>query len=206
MRHTLVRPSSRHGRVKTPTVLQMEAVECGAAALGIVLSYYGRFVPLAELRRECGVSRDGSTAANMLQAAQRYGLCAQGFTMDLETLQALCYPAIVFWNFNHFVVVEGFRRGQVYINDPATGPRTVSLTEFDHAFTGVVLVMEPGPNFTPVGQPPSVLRGLYTRLRGSSGVLTYCVMAGFLLVVPGLTVPMLLQVFVDQVLLAGLED
>jgi ATP-binding cassette subfamily C protein len=118
----------------------------------------------------------------------------------------LCYPAIVFWNFNHFVVVEGFRRGQVYINDPATGPRTVSLTEFDHAFTGVVLVMEPGPDFTPGGQPPSLLRGLVTRLRGSGGVLTYCVLAGFLLVVPGLAVPILLQVFVDQVLLAGLQD
>ena len=206
MRQSLVRQSPRHGRVKTPTMLQMEAVECGAVALGIVLGYYGRFVPLAELRRECGVSRDGSTAAHMLQAAQRYGLGAQGFSMDMDTLQALCYPVIVFWNFNHFVVLEGFRRGQVYINDPATGPRTVSLTEFDHAFTGVVLIMEPGSEFTPGGQPPSVLHGLCTRLRGSIGVLAYCVMAGFLLVVPGLTVPMLLQVFVDQVLLAGMQD
>jgi ATP-binding cassette, subfamily C, bacterial len=206
MRRTPRQRAPRHGRVKTPTMLQMEAVECGAVALGIVLSYYGRRVPLAELRRDCGVSRDGSTAANILKAAQRHGLLAQGFTMDLATLRALCYPVILFWEFNHFVVLEGIRRGRAYLNDPSSGPRTVSLEELDQSFTGVVLVMEPGPDFIPGGQQPGIIRALRTRLRGAGAVLAYCVIASFLLVLPGLTVPVLTQVFVDQVLLAGLQD
>jgi ABC-type bacteriocin/lantibiotic exporter with double-glycine peptidase domain len=184
----------------------MEAVECGAAALGIILGYYGRIVPLAELRRQCGVSRDGSTATNMLKAAQHYGLCAAGYSMEVEELRELRDPTVVFWNFNHFVVVEGFRRQRVYINDPASGPRTVSLEEFSKAFTGVVLVMEPGPDFTPGGQQPGTLYALRTRLRGSGRALAYAVMAGGLLVLPRLVTPVLTQVFVDQVLIEKLHD
>ena len=196
----------RHGRLRTPTVLQMEAVECGAAALGIILGYYGRHVPLAELRRECGVSRDGSNAANVLIAARRYGLTATGCTMEVETLEGLPYPAMIFWNFDHFLVVEGFRRGRVYLNDPASGPCSVSREEFGQSFTGIVLVMAPGPDFTPGGQQPSTLHALRTRLWGTGGTLAYCVLAGFFLVVSGLAVPVLTQVFVDQILIAGLHD
>jgi ATP-binding cassette, subfamily C, bacterial len=184
----------------------MEAVECGAAALGIILAYYGRHVPLAELRRECGVSRDGSNAANILTAARRYGLTAIGYTMEVEALEVLPCPVMIFWHFDHFLVVEGFRRGRVYLNDPASGPRSVSREEFGQSFTGVVLVMEPGPDFIPSGRPPSVLHALRTRLRGASAALAYCVLAGFFLVVPGLAVPVLTQVFVDQLLIAGLHD
>ncbi|WP_026734747.1 NHLP family bacteriocin export ABC transporter peptidase/permease/ATPase subunit [Fischerella sp. PCC 9605] len=187
-------------RVKTPTLLQMEAVECGAAALGIILGYYRRIVPLPELRRECGVSRDGSKASNMLKAARNYGLQAKGFKKELKQLQDLHPPYIVFWNFNHFLVVEGFSKQRVYLNDPATGPRHVSLQEFDEGYTGVVLVMEPGEEFTKGGRQPSIILSLWERLQGSAGALVYCMIAGFFLTTIGMAIPVFSQIFVDDIL------
>jgi NHLM bacteriocin system ABC transporter peptidase/ATP-binding protein len=188
------------GRVRTRTLLQMEMTECGAACLGIILAHYGRIVPLAELRRACGVSRDGSKASNMVYAARSYGLVAKGFRKDIHELTDVAYPYIAFWSFNHFVVVEGCRRGRVFLNDPATGPRTVSLDEFDAAFTGVVLTMQPGEGFAKGGRAPGAVDGLWRRLRSSAGALALCSVISFLLVLPGLVVPALLMVFVDQVL------
>lgn len=190
-------------RVKTPTLLQMEAVECGAAALGIILGYYGRIVPLPELRRECGVSRDGSKASNVLKAARSYGLQAKGFKKELDQLPDLSPPYIVFWNFNHFLVVEGFSSSWVYLNDPATGPRKVSQQEFDEGYTGVVLVVEPGAEFEKGGRKPSLILSLWSRLKGATGVLIYCLLAGFLLTLVGLAVPVFSQVFVDEILVQG---
>ncbi len=190
-------------RVKTPTLLQMEAVECGAAALGIILGYYGRIVSLAQLRQECGVSRDGSKASNMVKAARNYGLQAKGFKKELNQLQDLRPPYIVFWNFNHFVVVEGFRNQRVYLNDPATGPRHVSLQEFNEGYIGVVLVMEPSTQFSKGGRKPSMVLSLWSRLQGTEGALVYCIVAGFLLTVVGLLVPVFSQVFVDDILVQG---
>ncbi len=187
-------------RVKTPTLLQMEAVECGAAALGIILGYYGRIVPLAQLRRECGVSRDGSKASNMLKAARNYGLQAKGFKKELNQLLNLHPPYIVFWNFNHFLVVEGWSKERVYLNDPATGPRSVSLKEFDEGYTGVVLVMEPSPEFVKGGRKPSMLRALWERLQGAIGALFYCLVAGFFLTIVGMVIPVFSQIFVDDIL------
>ncbi|NEP13522.1 MAG: NHLP family bacteriocin export ABC transporter peptidase/permease/ATPase subunit [Symploca sp. SIO2C1] len=188
-------------RVKTPTVLQMEAVECGAAALAIILGYYDRIVPLAELRIECGVSRDGSKASHLILAARRYGMQADGFKAEhLEQLKKVSPPYIVFWEFNHFLVVEGFSKHWVFLNDPATGRRKVSWEEFDHGFTGVVLVMEPGPEFHRGGRKPSTILALTDRLRGSFWAILYCILAGFLLVLPGLAIPVFGQIFVDQVL------
>ncbi|MBP5972229.1 NHLP family bacteriocin export ABC transporter peptidase/permease/ATPase subunit [Brasilonema sp. CT11] len=199
----LTRKSTRR---RTPTLLQMEAVECGAAALGIILSYYGRIVPLAKLRQDCGVSRDGSKASNILNAARSYGLKAKGFKLDLESLLQLQCPYIVFWNFNHFLVVEGFGKERVYLNDPASGPRTVSLQEFDEAYTGVVLVLEPGSEFKKGGHKPSTLLALWQRLQRSGGLLAYSVLAGFVLVIPGLAMPAFSQVFVDDILIQGREE
>ncbi|QLE54619.1 NHLP family bacteriocin export ABC transporter peptidase/permease/ATPase subunit [Nostoc sp. TCL26-01] len=188
-------------RVRTPTVLQMEAVECGAASLAIILAYYDRIVPLAELRIECGVSRDGSKASNVILAARRYGMEAAGFKIEqLEQLQELSPPYIVFWSFNHFLVVEGLSKHWVFLNDPATGPRKVDWEEFDQEFTGVVLVMEPGADFRKGGRKPSMILSLSDRLQGSIGAILYSILAGLLLVLPGLAIPVFSQVFVDQIL------
>jgi NHLM bacteriocin system ABC transporter peptidase/ATP-binding protein len=184
----------------------MEMVDCGAAALGIVLAYYGRIVPLSQLRQECSVSRDGSNAANLMQIARHYGLVAKAFKKTVEEVQELRCPYIIFWNFNHFVVVEGFRHNRVYLNDPAWGPRTVTFEEFDRAFTGVVLVMEPGPTFTRGGRHPSMLRALSTRLQGSVGALVYCCCAGLLVLIPSLALPVFTQIFVDAIVSQGVQE
>lgn len=197
---------NQSGRVRTPTMLQMEAVECGAAALGIILGYYGRIVPLTELRRECGVSRDGSKASNVLKAARLYGLNAKGFKKSLEDVQQIKPPFIVFWNFNHFVVLEGFAGNTVYLNDPGTGPRKVTFDEFDQAFTGVVLLMEPGPEFTKGGKKKGVMTAMTSRLQSSQQALIFCLLAGLVLTIPRLAVPAFVQVFVDEVLVENRTD
>jgi NHLM bacteriocin system ABC transporter peptidase/ATP-binding protein len=200
------RAYARTKRARTPTVLQMEAVECGAAALAMVLGYHGRIVSLEELRVACGVSRDGTKASNMLKAARAYGLVARGYSKQPRDVARLSLPAIVFWHFNHFVVVEGFARGRVYLNDPAVGPRVVSEAEFDEGFTGVVLVFEPGPDFRPGGSRPGLLGPLRRRLAGSGSGLLYVVLAGLGLALLGLVIPVFSRVFVDYVLLADRQN
>ena len=181
----------------------MEAVECGAAALGIVLAYYGRRVPLEELRIACGVSRDGSKASNLVKAARHYGLIAKGYRKETDGVRAMRLPLVVFWNFNHFVVIEGFRKDRVYLNDPATGPRVVTAEEFDGAFTGVVLAFEPGPEFQRGGAKPSLLAALSRRLAGSAAAVAYLLLAGLGLVALGLVIPGFTRVFVDRILVGG---
>ncbi|MBD1919040.1 MULTISPECIES: NHLP family bacteriocin export ABC transporter peptidase/permease/ATPase subunit [Cyanophyceae] len=193
----------RPKRVKTPTVLQMEAVECGAAALGKVLGYHGKIVPLAKLRQVCGVSRDGVTAASVLKAARSYGMEAKGFKKSLERALELEPPFIVFWHFNHFVVVEGQDARWIYLNDPAAGPRRVTAAEFDEGYTGIALTFVPGPEFQKGGRRPSMVRSLWQRLHRSWGILFLALIAGLFLVLPALVLPALSRIFVDSVLLEG---
>ncbi len=187
-------------------ILQMEAVECGAAALAIILAHYGRIVPLAVLRRDCGVSRDGSKCSNILKAAHAYGLEAKAYKRDIPKLKKSPYPYVVFWNFNHFLVVEGYRKGRVYLNDPAAGPRSVTLEEFDRSYTGVMMAMSPGPDFRRGGAKPSIMLSLWRRLRGSKGAVLAATCASLMMVVPGLVAPALMEAFVDRVLVEGLSD
>jgi NHLM bacteriocin system ABC transporter peptidase/ATP-binding protein len=187
---------------RTPTILQLESVECGAAALAMVLAFHGRHVPLEQMRVDTGVSRDGSKASGLLRAARAHGLVARGFRKEPRELASLPMPAIAFVNFNHFVVLEGFRDGRAFLNDPARGRRSVDAAEFDQAFTGVVLTFERGPEFVPGGSAPSVLRSLSKYIEGFKGAVGWAVVLGLMLVVPGLVMPWLLGRFVDEVLVA----
>ncbi|MFI7007814.1 NHLP family bacteriocin export ABC transporter peptidase/permease/ATPase subunit [Streptomyces sp. NPDC050145] len=197
--------ASRHKTVRTPTVLQMEAVECGAASLAMVLAHHGRHVPLEELRIACGVSRDGSRASNLLKAARSYGLTAKGMQMEPAALADVRGPAILFWEFNHYVVYDGTgrrlgRRG-VHINDPDKGRRFVPTEDFDTSFTGVVLVMEPGDDFRTGGRKPGVLKALPGRLRGTTGTMLAALLASLLLVLVGAAVPALSRTYIDLFLI-----
>ncbi|MBF0324536.1 MAG: NHLP family bacteriocin export ABC transporter peptidase/permease/ATPase subunit [Alphaproteobacteria bacterium] len=193
-------------RIRVPTILQMEAVECGAACLAMILGHYGRHIPLEVLRYECGVSRDGSSASGMVKAARSEGLVATGFTCEPEALGTIPRPFVVFWNFNHFIVVEGFSRHGVYVNDPASGPRAVPWAEFDTAFTGIVLTFAPGPSFTRWGRRRSVWDGLIRRLHDTGTAVAFVALVSLGLVVPGLLVPALSRIFVDYILIQGFSD
>ncbi len=193
-------------RKRTPTVLQMEAVECGAAALGILMGHYGKFVPLEVLRQACGVSRDGSKASNVVKAARSYGFEARGFRYEPAEVLALQQPVIVFWNFNHFLVLEGVSKAGVHLNDPASGPRAVSQEEFDEGFTGVTLVIAPGPDFQPGGEASSIFTGLRRRLPLGEPALLFLVLAGLFLVLPGLVLPVFSKIFIDDYLIGHLDS
>lgn len=186
--------------VKVPTVLQMESVECGAAALSIILGHFGKFVPLEKLRIACGVSRDGLKATNIIKAAKEFGLEAKGYAKSIEKLMQIKTPAIIFWNFNHFLVLEGFTKNKVYLSDPAQGRYQVSHAEFDESYTGVVLTFNPSDKFEKGNEKRGLISSLSSRITNSKMSIVYIVLASLFLVVPGLVVPSFLKVFIDKYL------
>jgi NHLM bacteriocin system ABC transporter peptidase/ATP-binding protein len=186
---------------RTPTILQMEAAECGAAALAMVLAYHGAWVPLEQLRVACGVSRDGSKASNIVRAARNFGLVAKGLRAEPAMLRELPMPCIIHWNFNHFVVLEGIRGDRVYINDPSIGRRRIDMAELDLAFTGVVLTMERAEAFEKLGKKPQGLRLLLRELRGSKKAVWLLVVLSFALVVPNVVAAGFSKIFIDDILI-----
>ena len=186
---------------RTPVILQMEAVECGAAALAIVLAHYDAWIPLEQLRISCGVSRDGSKASNIVRAARQYGLDAKGYSVEPAMLSGLPMPCILHWNFNHFVVLEGFDGARACINDPATGRRRVDMAELDRAFTGVVLTFGPGAAFKPIGQKPHGTRLLLRELRQSKAAVALIVIVSVAMVLPNIVVAGFSKIFVDDILI-----
>ncbi|MDT9547453.1 MAG: NHLP family bacteriocin export ABC transporter peptidase/permease/ATPase subunit [Chlorobium phaeovibrioides] len=187
-------------RMRTPTVLQMEAVECGAASLAMILAYYGKYVSLEQLRDDCGVTRDGSKASGIVKAARSHGMQAKGYRVELDGLEGKRLPMIIFWNLYHFVVLEGFKNGTFFLNDPAEGPRKVREVEFNESFSGVILTFEPGPDFKTAGRPFSLFGALKKRVPGLESALAYVILTSLLLVIPGLVIPTFFRVFVDNVL------
>ncbi len=191
---------------KTPTVYQMEATECGAASLSMVLGYFGRHESLEKLRIETGVSRDGCNAKNILRAARKYGLNAKGYRRDLENLIKTPGPCIIHWNFNHFVVWEGMKGGYAYINDPGTGRKKLTIDELDESFTGIVLTFEKASEFVTSKKKRSLGAFVKQRLKGQYSSILALVVLGLFLVIPGLIIPIFSQVFIDDILVGGNED
>ncbi len=202
--HSVKQPK-QHGVVKVPVVMQMEALECGAAALCMVLAYYDKWVPLEQVRADCGVSRDGSNARNIILAARNYGLDAQGYRVEPEELQNEgSFPCIIHWEFNHFVVCNGFKNNKVYLNDPAKGNYTISKERFDEGFTGIALLFEPTGDFKPGGKQKSVFAFAKKRLSGAASAAVFVAVTTIIASLSTIIGMGFSRVFLDS-LLAGLN-
>ncbi len=200
MSNTIVQPV-RKGRAKVPVVMQLEALECGAACLAMILAYYQKWIPLEQVRLDCGVSRDGSNAKNILYAARNYGLDANGYRFEPESLRENgIFPCIVHWNFNHFVVCCGFQGNYVYLNDPARGNIRVTMEEFDESFTGIALLMEPSETFQPGGKRKSTLEFAMNRLRGAGPAVTFVIMTTLISYLFGIINPGFTRFYMDRLL------
>ena len=196
-----IKKSVSKGYAKVPSIIQMEELECGAACLAMVLAYYGKWVSLEQVRLECGVSRDGSNARNILLAARNYGMEAKGFRYQPEELKQVgTFPCIIHWNFNHFVVLNGFRGDKVSINDPAKGTVLLTMEEFDKAFTGVCLRFEPSERFTPGGKPESIWAFARERLRNTGPAIAFVILTTVIISIIGAINPVFARVFLDRLI------
>lgn len=192
---------SVHKVAKVPMTIQMEATECGAASLCMVLAYYDKWIPLDQMRLMCGVSRNGSNAKNILIAARKLGLVAQGYRFEPEELkQNGHFPCIVFWEFNHFIVVNGFKNGKVYVNDPARGRITMPMDRFDEGFTGVVLMFEPSEDFEPSGSPFKISSFIQERLEGTGQAIAFSVITSVIIAISGIILSGYSRIFLDKIL------
>lgn len=192
--------------VKTPTVYQMEATECGAASLSMIFAYFGKYIPLEQMRIETGVSRDGCNAANLMRCGKKYGLEVHGYRKEPEALKTIDLPCIIHWDFNHFVVFEGFKGKYAYINDPGNGRRRLTWEELDDGFTGVILTFKPTEQFQKEKKKKTTWSFIKKRLEGQYGILLKLMYIGLLLVFPGLVLPVLSQIFMDDILVGGYND
>ncbi|MBR0161686.1 MAG: NHLP family bacteriocin export ABC transporter peptidase/permease/ATPase subunit [Oscillospiraceae bacterium] len=198
---TVKSPVTAGGRAKVPVVMQMEALECGAASLAMVMAYYDKWVPLEQVRLDCGVSRDGSNAKNVLIAARSYGFDAQGFRCEVGALKNdMTYPCIIHWNFNHFVVLDGFKGDYAYLNDPARGEVKVPMEEFSQSFTGIALQITPGPNFVPGGKPKSTIAFARKRLTGAGAAVIFVMLSSVIGYLFGIINPIFSRFFMDRLL------
>ena len=190
-----------NGRAKVPVVMQMEALECGAASLAMVMAYYDKWVPLEQVRLDCGVSRDGSNAKNGLIAARSYGFEAQGYRCEIDSLKDnMQFPCIIHWNFNHFVVLDGFQGNYAWINDPARGEVKVTMEEFGRSFTGICLQIKPGPDFEPGGKPKSTVEFARRRLRGAGAAVAFVLFSTVIGYLFGIINPLFSRFFMDRLL------
>ena len=201
MKGAKTRQPLKSGFAKTPVVMQMEALECGAASLTMILAYYGKWIPLERLRADCGVSRDGSNAKNILKAAQSYGLRVRAMRCEPEQLSEYAtFPCIVHWEFNHFIVLNGVKGNRVSVNDPARGGYVMTMEAFDEGFTGVCLMFEPGEDFQPEGKPKSVLAFARKRLAGAESAIAFVLLTTVISALTGIIGAGFSRVFLDRLL------
>ena len=189
------------GVAKVPVVMQMEALECGAASLTMILAYYGKWIPLEQVRADCGVSRDGSNAKNVLKAARSYGLTAKGYRYEPDELKKCGkFPCIIHWNFNHFVVLDGFKGNKAVLNDPAKGTYSVPMETFDNSFTGICLMFEPSETFEPGGKPKSMLAFAKEKMRGAGVAVAFTIITTVITSLIGIINPAFSRIFIDRLL------
>ncbi|MHB8127908.1 MAG: NHLP family bacteriocin export ABC transporter peptidase/permease/ATPase subunit [Mobilitalea sp.] len=188
-------------RVKVPTVYQMEATECGAASLCMILKYFGKNISLEKVRIACGVSRDGSNALHLLRAAKSYGLVTKAYKKSYQALRREIPPMIIHWNFSHFVVYEGCNEKYIFINDPASGHKKVLHAEAEKSFTGIALGFKTGEDFEKLREQNGILRFIRSNIKNEHGSIIYMVLMGLCLIMPGLVIPVFSSIFIDEVLL-----